>query len=106
MPTAPLVAIGGPDAIVLSDVDFHYPNGHQAICGLSLTVRRGEIVGVIGPSGCGKSTLLQVIAGSPRHLATIRSSCAPSPRRRRASTSASGGVSWRSRALPLRSSTS
>ena len=51
------------------DIDFHYPNGHQAIGGLSITVRRGEIVGVIGPSGCGKSTLLQVIAGlnAPSH---------------------------------------
>ena len=30
---------------------------------VSLTVKDGEIVGLLGPSGCGKSTLLRVIAG-------------------------------------------
>ena len=31
--------------------------------GVSLRMRRGQLVGVIGPSGCGKSTLLKLIAG-------------------------------------------
>ncbi len=30
---------------------------------LSLTVNKGEVVGLLGPSGCGKSTLLNVITG-------------------------------------------
>jgi NitT/TauT family transport system ATP-binding protein len=60
---AGIAAAAGPNAISLSDVDFHYPNGHQALAGFSMRVAHREIVGVIGPSGCGKSTLLQVIAG-------------------------------------------
>ncbi len=34
-----------------------------ALDGLELTVRPGEVLGVVGPSGCGKSTLLELIAG-------------------------------------------
>jgi thiamine transport system ATP-binding protein len=35
----------------------------RALAGLSLSVGRGEILGVLGPSGSGKSTLLRVTAG-------------------------------------------
>jgi ABC-type branched-subunit amino acid transport system ATPase component len=37
--------------------------GVKAVDGLDLTVRKGEIVGLIGPNGSGKSTTVNVIAG-------------------------------------------
>jgi ABC-type nitrate/sulfonate/bicarbonate transport system ATPase subunit len=48
----------------------------EALAGMSLLARPGEIVAVVGPSGCGKSTLLELICGlqSP-DAGTLR--CAP-----------------------------
>src|SRR5207245_10624187 len=35
----------------------------QAVDGVSLTIRRGQTVGLVGETGCGKSTLARSIAG-------------------------------------------
>jgi NitT/TauT family transport system ATP-binding protein len=35
----------------------------EALDGVELDVRAGEVVAVVGPSGCGKSTLLELFAG-------------------------------------------
>ena len=49
-------------AIELRNISFGYGE-HRVLDEISLTIRRGEIVGIIGPSGAGKSTLLDVLAG-------------------------------------------
>ena len=37
--------------------------GVQALAGVELEVRRGEILGLVGPNGSGKSTLINVVSG-------------------------------------------
>jgi len=51
-------------SIVLDAVTYTYPSAAQpAIADISLTIRRGESVGIIGQTGAGKSTLVDVILG-------------------------------------------
>lgn len=40
-----------------------YPNGTEALKGLSFAVGSGEIFGVLGPNGAGKTTLLKLVLG-------------------------------------------
>ena len=40
--------------------------GVQALRGVTLTLRRSEVVGLIGPNGAGKSTLVNVLSGFDR----------------------------------------
>jgi ATP-binding cassette, subfamily B, bacterial HlyB/CyaB len=49
-------------ALELKHVDFRYAIGSPpALLGISMSIRPGEVVGVIGPSGSGKSTLTKLI---------------------------------------------
>jgi ABC-2 type transport system ATP-binding protein len=54
------------NALELHDVEkrFKKKRGEYsyALKGVSLTVRRGEVVGILGPNGSGKSTLIRVIS--------------------------------------------
>lgn len=51
------------EIIEIKNLDYTYPDGTKALCGLDLTVSKGESIGLIGPNGAGKSTLLLHLNG-------------------------------------------
>ncbi len=55
---------GDPVAPAIEIDDLRVTRGRRAVLhGLSVSVGRGQVVGLLGPSGCGKTTLMRSIVG-------------------------------------------
>ena len=49
-------------ALEVQDLKKTYPNGVQALKGISLTVQTGDFYALLGPNGAGKSTLIGIVS--------------------------------------------
>ena len=50
------------DVIVIRDLRFGYSR-EEVLSGIDLTLKQGEVLGILGPNGSGKSTLMAIICG-------------------------------------------
>jgi cobalt/nickel transport system ATP-binding protein len=52
-----------PPSLEVAGLAYAYPDGHQALFGVDLTIGRGERVALLGPNGAGKTTLVLHLNG-------------------------------------------
>ena len=62
-PAAARPAATAPVVLSVEGASFAYPGGGGAVRDLDLTVRAGELVGVVGQNGAGKTTLTKLVNG-------------------------------------------
>ena len=52
---------GNLDRIELREVGFAYPDRDRVLCGISIHLERGRVLGVVGPTGAGKSSIAKLM---------------------------------------------
>ena len=52
-----------PPIISIRNLTKTYGSGFQALKGVGLDIRRGEIFALLGPNGAGKTTLISIVCG-------------------------------------------
>ena len=51
------------NSIEIKNLTKVYVDGHKALSGVNLTIKRGEIFALLGPNGAGKTTLIESVCG-------------------------------------------
>jgi ABC-2 type transport system ATP-binding protein len=83
-----MTAVDGEIVIDVAGLRMSY-DGFEAVRGIHLRVRRGEVFAFLGPNGAGKTTTVEIMEGYRRRTDGSVSVLGEDPE--------SGGVSWRSR---------
>ncbi|MBX6319041.1 ABC transporter ATP-binding protein [Pigmentiphaga sp.] len=65
-PTRQPLAGEAPAIVAISGLAKTYANGFQALKGVDLQIRKGEIFALLGPNGAGKTTLISIVCGLTR----------------------------------------
>lgn len=52
------------NSINVENLSYHYPSSDaKVLCGVNLSIRKGDTIGIVGASGAGKTTLVDLILG-------------------------------------------
>lgn len=57
------VQAGIREELSLRDISFSYGPDSQGVNDISMSIRKGQAVGLVGPSGAGKSTIINIVSG-------------------------------------------
>ena len=49
------------DSLEIENITFRFPGRSQLLNSVSLSVKKGEMAGILGESGCGKTTILHIL---------------------------------------------
>lgn len=52
-----------PPLLEIEDLRYRYPDGVEAMAGVSLRLQEGETIALLGPNGAGKTTFLHLVIG-------------------------------------------
>ena len=52
-----------PEALSVKGLNYHYPNGTQALNDVSFSIKKGDFVTILGTNGSGKTTLVKHLMG-------------------------------------------
>ena len=55
--------LGPKKTLQVKNVSYHFANGEAVLKNISISIQKGESVGLVGPSGSGKTTLANIILG-------------------------------------------
>ncbi len=64
--------MGNTCSIEVAELRYTYPDGKEALTGVTFTVRTKEKIAIIGPNGAGKSTLLAHLNGVKTGQGTVK----------------------------------
>ncbi len=60
---SPVVPEIRPEALSVKGLNYHYPNGTQALKDVDFSIKKGDFVTILGTNGSGKTTLVKHLMG-------------------------------------------